>query len=392
VAPRGTDRTAPRSAWRVGMSALTVGVEEEYQLVDPESGELRSRADQVLEISWTDDLEGELQDTMVEVQTPPSSSMAEIAEHLRRRRLTAAAAAAAEDLEIVAAGAHPYSDWRAHALAPGERPEMLAARFGRVVLDEHTFGTHVHVALPERVDSARLLGEARWLTPLLIALSASSPFFQSADTGYASYRSIIHRRYPLSGPPPALRGRREYDRLMGVLTRGGLIPDPRTVYWSVRLSPTHPTIEFRGADACPSLPDTAALAAIARAAVALVADGGSLRPRRGLPQQWERMLLDLNEWQAARYGLDATIAVDDGPDGARPLRQEVDRILALLEPVLADLGDRLALDRAQCILDDGNAADIMRRVLDRTGDMIHVMDWLRDETQAGLYRGPAGPA
>lgn len=367
-----------------------VGVEEEYQLVDPETGELRSRADRVLDISWTDDLEGELQDTMVEVQTPPCGSMAEIIEHLRRRRLTASAAAAAEDLEIVAAGVHPCSDWRAHALAPGARAEMLAERFGRVALDEHTFGMHVHVALPERVDPARLLGEARWLTPLLVGLSASSPFFQDADTGYASYRSVIHRRYPLSGPPPALRGRQEYDRLLGLLTGSGLIPDRRTVYWSVRLSPTHPTMEFRCADSCPSLPDTAALAAIARAAVGLVADGGSLRPRRGLPAPWEHAILDLNEWQAARYGLGARVAVSDASDGARPLREEVERLLNLLEPTLESLGDGLALDRAHYILEDGNAADIMRRVLARREEMVDVMDWLRDETQAGLYPGFSG--
>lgn len=372
------------------MRAPLVGVEEEYQLVDPETGGLRSRADAVLGISWTDDLEGELQDTMVEVQTPPSLSMAEIAEHLRRRRLTASTAAAAEDLEIVAAGAHPFSDWRSHALAPGDRVAMLAERFGRVALDEHTFGMHVHVALPDRVDPARLLGETRWLTPLLVALSASSPFFQHADTGYASYRSIIHRRYPLGGPPPALRGKQEHDRLLDLLIGGGLIPDSRTVYWSVRLNPTHPTIEFRGADACPSLLDAAALAAIVRAAVALVAEGGSLRPRRRLPAEWEQMILDLNEWQAARYGLEGTVAVGAEPDGARPLRREVERLLRLLEPVLTGLGDGRALDRAYCILDGGNAADTMRRIVERGGDMVHVMDWLREETQAGLYRGP-GP-
>jgi glutamate---cysteine ligase / carboxylate-amine ligase len=365
----------------------TVGVEEEYQLVDPETGELRSRADQVLGISWTDDLEGELQDTMVEVQTPPCRSMAEIAEHLRRRRLTAAAAAAAEDLEIVAAGVHPFSDWRAHAMAPGERPEMLADRFGRVALDEHTFGMHVHVALPADTDAARLLGEARWLTPVLIALSGSSPFFQGDETGYHSYRSIVHRRYPLNGPPPALRSHAEHERLLDLLTAGGLIPDRRTVYWSARLNPTHPTIEFRGADACPSMSEAAAMAALARAAVAFVTAGGSLRPGRSTP--WDHLLLDLNEWQAARYGLDATIALGDDPARATSLRQEVGRLLDALRPTLHRLGDGRAADIVECILDDGNAADRMRRVFARSGDLVRVMDWLRDETQTGLYRGSA---
>ncbi len=370
------------------MNAPTFGVEEEYQLVDPETGELRSRADRVLETSWTDDIEGELQDTMVEVQTPPCASMAQITDQLRRRRLTAATAAAAEDLEIVAAGVHPFSDWRYHGLAPGERPAMLAERFGLVARDEHTFGMHVHVALPGEVDPARLLGEVRWLTPVLVALSASSPFFQDADTGYASFRSIVHRRYPLGGPPPTLRGLQDHERLLDFLTGTGLVPDRGTIYWTTRLNPTHPTVEFRGADACPSLPDAAAMAALARAAVAHVATGGSLRSRNSLPATWELALLDLNEWQAARYGLDADLAVADSGERVRPLRKEAERLLTLLQPSLERLGDGPAAGRIRHILKHGTAADTMRWIFRRHSRMVHVMDWLREETQARIYRGP----
>lgn len=370
----------------MGRSAPTVGVEEEYQLVDPETGALRSRAGQVLGISWTEDLEGELQDTMVEVQTPPCHSVAEVTDHLRRRRLTAAAAAAADDLEIVAAGVHPCSDWRSHSMATGERAEMLAARFGRVAEDEHTFGMHVHVALPDGMDASRLLGQVRWLTPMLIGLSASSPFFQERDTGYVSYRSIVHRRYPLNGPPPAFSSRHQLQELVDLLTDSGLVPDARTIYWSVRLSPTYPTIEFRGADACPDLPEAGAIAAVARAAVAMIADGQALRPGRAKP--WDDVLLDLNEWQAARYGLAATVAACGQPTSTRSLRDEVAWVLRLLGPTLDRLGDGRVRGVIERILDDGNAADRMRRVHARRGDFVDVMDWLRDETHGGLYRTP----
>jgi glutamate---cysteine ligase / carboxylate-amine ligase len=369
----------------VARDAPTVGVEEEYQLVDPSTGALRSRAGHVLGMSWTDDLEAELQDTMVEVQTPPCSSMAEVVDHLRRRRLTASAAAAADDLEIVAAGVHPFSDWRSHSMAPGPRAEMLAARFGRVAEDEHTFGMHVHVAIPAGEDGSRILGQVRWLSPLLIGLSASSPFFQERDTGYASFRSIVHRRYPLNGPPPALSGAR-LDDLMELLVDGGLLPDERTVYWSVRLSPTYPTIEFRSADACPDLPEAGAIAALARAAVTLVAQGRSLKP--GRPTPWDDVLLDLNEWQAARYGLDATLAACSDPTTTRSLRHEVEWLLELLTPILERLGDGRARHVIERILEDGNAADRMRRVHARRGDVLDLVDWLRDETHHGLYRSP----
>jgi glutamate---cysteine ligase / carboxylate-amine ligase len=369
----------------------TVGVEEEYQLVDPESGALRSRADQVLGVAWTDDLEGELQDTMLEVQTPPCRSMAEIVDHLRRRRLTASTAAAAEDLEIVAAGVHPFSDWRAHDMAPGPRPEMLAARFGRVARDEHTFGMHVHVAIPRGTDGAHLLAEARWLTPVLLGLSASSPFFQGEDTGFYSYRSIVHRRYPLNGPPPAFPSRREHDRLVEGLVAGGIIPDTGTVYWTTRLNPAHPTIEFRGADACPALPEAGAIAALARAAVAWVAGGRTLRRRPGQPAPWEDHVLDLNEWQAARFGLDATLGTGVRPGDAVSLREEVERVLDALAPTLHRAGDGRAVETLERILEDGNGADRMRRVHARRGDLLAVVDWLRNETQAGLYRPPRQP-
>jgi glutamate---cysteine ligase / carboxylate-amine ligase len=366
----------------------TVGVEEEYQLVDAESGALRSRADRVLGVAWSDDLEGELQDTMLEVQTPPCRSMAEIVDHLRRRRLTASTAAAAEDLEIVAAGIHPFSDWRTHDMAPGPRPEMLAARFGRVARDEHTFGMHVHVAIPRGVDGARLLAEARWLTPVLLGLSASSPFFQGEDSGYHSYRSIVHRRYPLNGPPPAFPSRREHDRLVEGLVAGGVIPDARTVYWTTRLNPSHPTIEFRGADACPALPEAAAIAALARAAVAWIAGGRTLRHRTGQPEPWDDHLLDLNEWQAARFGLDATLCTGVRARDAVSLREEVERVLGVLAPTLHRAGDGRAVETLERILEDGNGADRMRRVRARHDDLLAVVDWLRDETQAGLYRPP----
>jgi glutamate---cysteine ligase / carboxylate-amine ligase len=366
----------------------TVGVEEEYQLVDAESGALRSRADRVLGVAWSDDLEGELQDTMLEVQTPPCRSMAEIVDHLRRRRLTASTAAAAEDLEIVAAGIHPFSDWRTHDMAPGPRPEMLAARFGRVARDEHTFGMHVHVAIPRGVDGARLLAEARWLTPVLLGLSASSPFFQGEDSGYHSYRSIVHRRYPLNGPPPAFPSQREHDQLVEGLVAGGVIPDARTVYWTTRLNPSHPTIEFRSADACPALPEAAAIAALARAAVAWIAGGGTLRRRAGQPEPWDDHLLDLNEWQAARFGLDATLGTGVRARDAVSLREEVERVLGVLAPTLHRAGDGRAVETLERILEDGNGADRMRRVRARRGELLAVVDWLRDETQAGLYRPP----
>ncbi len=366
------------------MADPTVGVEEEYQLVDPATGGLRSGAVHVLRSSWTDDLQPELQETMVEIQTPPSTSMAEVAEHLRRRRLTASASAGVEGLEIVSAGTHPFSDWRGHVVAEGERADLLVARFGRVAWTEHIFGLHVHVAQPVGLDAAVVLREARWLSPLLIALSCSSPYYQGQDTGYASYRSVIQRRLPLTGPPPATESKAAYDALVDGLLRAGVLPDTHTVYWNVRLSAVHPTIEFRGMDACPRVEDAVAIAALARGAVAHVATGGTIRPPGGTGDL-DDTLLGLNEWQAARFGLEAPLALP-GERGIRggSIREEADRVLHLLRPCLVRLGDGDAEALVHGILERGTAADRLRELRSAGRDMRGLVDWLRTESQLGL--------
>lgn len=371
------------------MTAPTVGVEEEYQLVDPDSGELRSRAGRVLEGAWTEDLEGELQETMLEIQTPPCASIEEVRDHLLRRRLTAAATAAAEGLEIVAAGTHPFSVWRGHRMAEGERAAMLERRFGHVARTEHIFGTHLHVALPDQIDPARLMTALRWLSPLLLALSASSPFFEGDDTGYASYRYVVQRRLPLTGPPPALESLEDHERLLDGLTGAGVVPDRRTVYWNLRLNPQYPTLEFRSADACPSLDRVVALAALVRAAVVHVAAGDPLLSPDAVPEtdaSTAQMHLELSEWQAARFGLAGRMVVPSSPPRSVALGEELARLTDLLRPTIERLGDQAALPRLADLVAADTAADRIRQEAARDGGLVAAVDWLRAETQLGLGR------
>jgi carboxylate-amine ligase len=181
---------------------FTLGAEEEYQLVDPESGELRSDARDVLETDWSDEVTQEIHQTQVEIGTHVCASAEELRAEIARLRVQTAAAAAAEELAIVAAGLHPFSRGEPHRSSGGERYRKLLERFGRILRTEHDFGMHVHVAVPEGVSRAAVSNVVRGYAPYLVALSASSPVYEGEDTGFDSYRSVLTSRLAHAGPPP----------------------------------------------------------------------------------------------------------------------------------------------------------------------------------------------
>lgn len=361
----------------------TFGVEEEYQLVSPESGELVSRASVVLRGDRSGAVEGEAQETMLEIGTPVSRSAEELAVALRERRFQASAAAAAEDLEIVAAGAHPYSEWQQHSASAASRPRMLMGLFRQVMRQEHIFGMHVHVAIPEDVDRLKLMNRLRGYAPHLIALAASSPFMLGEDTGFSSMRTISWRRFPFTGVPPRFESEDEYDAYIDVLLRGGAIPDARTVYWSIRPSPRYPTLELRMCDVCPSISDAVAIAVLSRAMVVaavhdeLPAIGSSLQP------SLQDEILSENQWIAARDGLHATIIAPESDDGRLSIRDAVESLLEITRPYAKELGDTEALGGVDAILEKGSAADRMRAVFAEGGSLQAVVDWAVRETRVG---------
>ena len=362
---------------------FTFGVEEEYQLVDPHTLSLRSRAEEVLEVDWSGEVEPELQETMLEVATPVCRSGTEIVEQLRRLRMQAGATAAAEELEIVAAGLHPFSSWHEHRLTDGDRPRMLEARFGHIIRDEHFFGMHIHVAVPHPHDRVDLLNRVASYSPHLLALSASSPLFEGRDTDYSSFRTILFGRFPFTGAPPRFRSSDEYEDFVGFLLRTNAIPDRRTLYWSVRLNPSFPTLEFRACDVCPRLDDAAALAVLARALVIMAAGREASEPSSMFSWELDHTLRKHNEWCAARWGLDADIADPMTSSGNRPIRDAIRQLLDDLRPIIERTGDAWALEHIEQLLKRGNGAARIRERLQQGADFKEVVGWLIEETRLG---------
>jgi carboxylate-amine ligase len=364
-------------------SEFTVGVEEEYQLVDAESGALHSRAREVLATSWSGELRPELQETTLEIGTRICSSVAELDRELRRLRFEAAIAAAAEDLTIVAAGTHPFSRWEEYHLTATGRYAMIVERYRRIALDEHNFGMHVHVGIPAGLDRIVLLNAVRAYIPHLIALAASSPFYEGEDSGFASYRMVLWRRWPNAGMPPRLASSQEYRGYIELLLRTDAISDERGLYWGVRPHSIYPTLEFRVTDICPRLDDAVSITALIRALVAAAACGRLEERQRGpFSEGAEHALLSNNEWLATRFGLDAWVMDPTLETGRVPMRIATPRLLDRVYRTAEELGDGAALARVELILERGNGADHMRHIAEESG-LDAVTRWLIGETVLG---------
>lgn len=366
-----------------GGADFTLGVEEEYQLVARGSRELASRSRHVLAADWVGELQEEVHESMLEVGTHVCGTSEALRAELRRLRLQVASTAATEDLQMLAAGIHPFSRWQDQLMTRGERYDAIREHYARVVRTEQVFGMHVHVGLPEGVDRIPLMVGARWYTPHLLALSCSSPVYEGRDTGFASYRHILWRRLPLTGPFPGVRTEAEYARFTDLLVRTGAAMDRGTIYWSIRPHPDYPTIEFRVTDVCPRLDDAVAIAALARGITAATAEGALTHPTTGLVDTADVSVIAANEWTVARYGLEATVMDPSREEGTEGVRDSIRRLLERVAPFAERLGDGAALAGVETILQRGNASDRIRERLVESRELPALVDWLVGESMLG---------
>jgi carboxylate-amine ligase len=363
---------------------FTVGVEEEYQLVDAHTGDLRSRARWVIAGDWSGDVKPEMQQHTIEVETGVCVGTNCVRDDLARLRFQAAVAAEAQGLRIVAAGTHPFSPAAGHAFTDKDVYMAIRDEYRELAETQSIFGMHVHVGLPGHVDRVRVANVARLYLPHLLAITASSPFFQGHDTGYCSFRTLLWRRWPRTGAPPSFRDSAEFELLLRWLTETECIDTPGRLYWDLRPHHRYPTIEFRAQDVTPRLEDAVAAAALARVVVAGVAEGVLREP--GLPAAVMQPLLGENSWRASRDGTGATFVDLFAPE-PRTI-SAADAVLGLAEtlrPLAAQLGDQEALDALGGVFERGCAALRMREVAGELGgDLRRVTGWAASETLLGL--------
>ena len=362
----------------------TIGVEEEYQVVDPKSRGLAACAERVLgqarQALGDEEVAPELRDSQIEVMSPVCRTLAEVRAELVRLRGAVTQAAEDEGVRIAAASTHPFSHWREQPLAREERYRKLLESYQWLLRQQLAFGFHVHVGLHDREAALEVMNHLRpWLAPLL-ALSANSPFWLGEDTGYASYRTQVWGRLPTAGPPAPFSSLAEHDALVRALVETGSVLDTASVYWDVRLPEKLDTVEVRVSDVCSRVDEAVMLTGLSRALVRSCRE----RAERGEPYPSVRPeLLRAAHWRASRHGLDAEL-VDVEAGRAVPAREVIEKVLAFARPALEEDGDWeevAALVRET--LERGNGASRQRRAYERAGRLEDVVDMLIKETAPG---------
>jgi carboxylate-amine ligase len=360
---------------------FTLGVEEEYQIIDPHSRRLRPRVMQVLpqaQAALGENAQPEFQASQIEMATPVCRTLAEVRAQVVRARRALLDAAARDGGRIGAAGTHPFSNSADQPVTPKPRYQDMAEQYQHLAQELVIFGCHVHVGLPDPDAGLGVMNRARqWLAPLL-ALSANSPFWEGEDTGYASYRTELWVRWPLAGPPLPFASREEHDALVQSLVATGSISDATKIYWDIRLPEKVPTVEFRVADVCLRVDEAVLLAGLVRALARTCYAQGDEPFQPARPE-----LLRAAHWRAARYGLEGEL-IDIAAGRAVPAADLVQSLMAFVRPALEEAGD---WDEVSALvgetLRDGNGAMRQRAVLAETNRMEAVVDYILDETARG---------
>lgn len=351
------------------MQPLTMGVEEEYLVVDAETGALVPRSQDLLlraEAAVGDEVSPELHLCQIEVGTPICTDLAEVRHHLDRLRFELARVAEPIGLAIAATATHPFTPWQHQRIDRSkERFARLDDRFQVVARQQVICGCHVHIGIDDPDEVVATMNRVRPWLPVLLALSANSPYWEGRDTGYASYRLELWRTWPTAGIPPELADRREYDELVHTLESIDAIEDPSSLYWQVRPSNRYPTLEFRVLDVCLEAADTVAIAGVIRALAWTAWRDARAVGRAGLPHT---EVIESATWRAARYGLDGLL-VSPTTHSVRPAAAVVDELLAHVAEGLEVHGDReevvAALGR---LIERGNGATRQRRAFERRHD------------------------
>lgn len=372
--------------------ALTLGIEEEYLLVDLETRALVTRQDpgfmRACQAELGDQVSHELLQSQVEIGTGVCRTIAEARADLRRLRATVARIARAHGMGLVAASTHPSADWQDQQNVDLDRYRNLTEDFQAVARRLVICGMHVHAGIEDDELRIDLLNQLAYFLPHLLALSTSSPFWQGNDTGLKSYRLAVFGNLPRTGIPETFESFGEWRRLLDVMRETGVCDDPTKIWWDARPSARHPTLEMRVCDVCTTLEDTLTIAALYQALL------GSLWQLRARNQTWRlyrRILIDENKWRAQRWGTEGKLA-DYGRRSLVPYADLLAEMITLVADEAERLGCRREVERTREIVTRGTSADrqrwIHRAALTEGATpeeaLKAVVDWLLQETVAGL--------
>jgi len=376
--------------------SLTLGIEEEYQIIDPATRELKSYITEILngDHMVLGEVKPELHQSMVEIGSQVCRTPAELRAELVRLRGIVMDLAGKSGLVIAAAGTHPFSSWMTQEITPLERYAGVKADLQDLAQQLLIFGTHIHVGIEDQEFLIDAMNVARYLLPHVLCLSTSSPFWQGRRTGLKSYRSIVFKNFPRTGVPPIMRSAGEYEELLEALVTTKCVPDGSKIWWDVRPHHAYPTLEFRVCDVCTRIEEAVCIAAILQAIVAKI---WKLRRDNLTFRVYPSAMIEENKWRAVRFGLDGKL-IDFGKEQEMPARELISEMLQwFVDDVVDELGSRREVEYAFEIMKNGTSADRQLATFARTGDLKTVVDQVVAETAEGVrpaitqrYATPSG--
>ena len=361
---------------------LTIGIEEEYQIIDPDSGELTSYISEFLDkgaILFRDQVKPEFLQSQIEIGSHVCRNIREARQEVIRLRSIVSDIANKHQRKIVAAGTHPFSRWEDQIITDKDRYKALLDAMKIVAQRLLIFGMHIHIGIPDPNLRVDIMNQMTYFVPHIFALSTSSPFWMGRNTGLKSYRAVVFEDLPRTGLPQYFDSAEQYDRYLQTLIKTECIEEPTKIWWDIRPHPKFPTLEFRMCDCVTKIDDVMAIAALIQAVVA------KLIQLRKINQTWRiyrQSLIAENKWRAVKDGIDGKL-IDFGKEEQIPLRLLMEELLELLGDVVDQLGTRQEIEHVRTILREGTSADRQLRTYHETNDLKAVVNQLAEETVMG---------
>lgn len=363
---------------------FTLGIEEEFQIVDPSTRELKSHVSEILDegkLVLGEKVKPEMIQSMIEVGTGVCANIREVREDISKLRCIVSSLARKKGLEIIAASTHPFSKWSEQEIFEHDRYKLLVDELQMVARSLLIFGVHVHVGVADEDRRIHIMNAARYFVPHVLALTTSSPFWLGFKTGLKSYRSEIFKKFPRTDIPEHFESHQQFQSYIDLLVKMNCIDDARNIYWDIRPHPHFPTLEFRVCDIPTRVDDTVAVAALFQAIVAKLSK--LIEQNLGF-RLYHRRLIQENKWRAVRYGLDGKL-LDLGKQKEVPVKDLIHELLDFVDEVVDELNSRKEIEHIYTIMERGTSADEQLKIYEeKNRDLNAVVDILIKNTMKNV--------
>jgi carboxylate-amine ligase len=365
--------------------SLSIGIEEEYQTIDPETRDLRSHIQTEIlpkaKRKIAEKVKPEMHQAVVEVGSKVCRDIKEAREDMRNLRREMISLAAENGLLLGSASTHPFADWKTQEIYPDERYKQVVEDMQLIARANLVFGLHVHIGIEDRNTAIHIMNSMRYFLPHILALSSNSPFWLGMQTGFKSYRSKVFERFPRTGIPDVFANWADYETFVNLLVKTNCIDNGKKIWWDIRPHPFFETIEIRVCDIPMRLDETLAITALIQATAAML---WKLHASNKSYRIYGRALISENKFRASRYGLEGKL-IDFGKEEEVPLTKLMYEYLHLIDDVVDELGSRDEIEYIHEMLKLGTGADRQLKVYRETGDLKRVVDYIVEETRVGIF-------